>query len=99
MFRIHPSPSEAPLLSFLKAGFLLYSNYHLHDNAPGLYKPLTPPCIPLFFPPCGACHYAVHTGTGLNAKRAIRIKGVGLGLQTSPVLLSSVFCSAAVWSW
>lgn len=91
MFRIHPTLSEAQLLSFVKAGFLLYSNYHLHDNAPWVYKPLTLLCISLFFPQCGAYHYTVHTGTELNAKRVIRIGRVGFSFQTfqeSVVLLS-----------
>lgn len=43
MLGIHPSLSEAQLLSFIKAGFLLYSNYHLHDNLPLVYEALTQP--------------------------------------------------------
>lgn len=98
MFRIQPSLSEAQLLSFLKAGFLLYSNYHLHDNAPWVYKPLTLPCIPLFplfFPQLGAYHYIVHTGAELNAKRMIRINRVGFSFQTL-LVLQSFFRSSVV---
>lgn len=91
-------PSPRPqLLSFLKAGFLLYRNYHLHDNAPGVYKPLTLPRIPLFLPQCGAYHYTVHTGTRLNAKRVIRINRVAFSFQTS-LVLGLVLFSTAVWS-
>lgn len=65
MLRIHPSLCAAQLLSVLKAGFLLYWNYHLHNNTPCVYTPLTLPCIPpnlLLSPQCGTYHYTVHAG-------------------------------------
>lgn len=43
MLRMHPSLSEAQLLSFIKVGFLLYCNYHLHDNPALPYEAPTQP--------------------------------------------------------
>lgn len=40
-FRIHPSQRAAQLLSVLKAGFLLYRSYHLHNNTPCVYTTIT----------------------------------------------------------